>query len=137
MGRGRAKRGPSYPFRVLGLEDPERQRLKEQNDCSVLALTCVSGASYLEAHAAMASFGRLRGSGVRLCGLQRVKLLGLRFRQIKAKGRRREAFRNYPAGAFILETAGHAFALVDGVVFDSLVTPGEARLLRVWLAFSC
>lgn len=46
--------------------DEVSTKIKEDNDCTVMTLACVTGASYENAHAALEAAGRQRGEGAAL-----------------------------------------------------------------------
>jgi hypothetical protein len=107
----------------------------ERRDCTVRALTNVSGASYAEVHAVFAAHGRKNRRGIALRKvLQSVaRDLGLTAQVVRRSGSVERLLRDFPAGRLVINTRGHAFAVIDGVVHDSIVTSPLCHVQRAWL----
>lgn len=107
----------------------------ERRDCTVRALTNVSGASYSEVHAIFAAHGRKNRRGIVLRKvLQSVASdLGLTAQIVRRSGSVERLLRDFPAGRLVINTRGHAFAVIDGVVHDSIVTSPLCHVQRAWL----
>lgn len=97
--------------------------LKEANDCTVKAITAVTGVHYVDVHALLAKHGRPHRRGAQKHTQYRtLKDLGFVYRNVKLKdcktvrtlGRR---FRGVK-GTFLAWTRGHVLAIVDGEVLD-------------------
>lgn len=102
------------------------RRPRQTNDCTVRALTLVTGLPYDEVYDRCAAEGRKCGKGMHLkTWLPRAIVGGYRFRWIGLPARKGEwranpvtFARDHPQGRFILRTAKHVLACVDGVVMD-------------------
>lgn len=89
-------------------------------DCTVRALAHVVGIDYAKAESIATEAGRRAGRG-----FQSAKLIakaadhGFKFRKLRMGTRTLGKFlREHPQGAFYVRKAGHAFAVIDGVVSD-------------------
>ena len=107
----------------------------ERRDCTVRALTNVSGAAYATVHAVFASHGRKNRRGVVLKKVMQsvASDLGLVAQVVRRSGNVERLVRDFPAGRLVVNTRGHAFALIDGVVHDSIETSPLCHVKRAWL----
>lgn len=116
---------------VLACKRPEEicrasAAIGERNDCTVRALTVVTGAPYENVHRALAVAGRKPRKGFCLepfLSGDRV-LAGTRFEKIEAKAATVSRFaKRFPRGKFVLIIRGHATTIVDGTVVDMRANP--------------
>lgn len=102
------------------------KRKKQKNDCTVRALALATNISYDEAYEICAEAGRKCGQGLLMKQfLPTVIVNGYRFKWYPlqaVKGEMRVTpvtfAINHPAGKYILKTAKHVLACIDGVVMD-------------------
>lgn len=105
--------------------------MNENNDCMVRALANALDKPYYEIHSALAKMGRRRGRGTKwpVC----VKaMLAYGVGIASPRGRRITHARfiaTHPKGKFIAISRSHAWAIKDGVVFDSW-RPGPRKQIR-------
>jgi hypothetical protein len=109
--------------------------INEHRDCTVRALTNVSGAAYETVHAVFAAHGRKnrRGVALRLVMQSVSRDLGLTARVVRRSGSVERLLRDYPVGRLVVNTRGHAFALIDGVAHDAITTSPLCHVKRAWL----
>lgn len=96
--------------------------LKETNDCTVKAITAVTGVHYVDVHALMAKNGRpYRKCSNKQAQYDTLKDLGFKIdfipfnsKTVRTLGRE---FR-YRPGRYLAWTKGHVLAIVDGEVLD-------------------
>lgn len=131
------KRGfaPS-PFVKTDAGRSKSKHPKERNDCTVRALATVCGVSYDEAYDFIQSEGRASNSAVNfnrimygvldpVIGDPRTVFGFTATRQTfpAVKGQRRmnpATFRKrFPTGRYVVWTARHVFAIIDGVAYDT------------------
>jgi len=107
----------------------------ERRDCTVRALTNASGASYAEVHAIFAAHGRKNRRGIVLRKvLQSVaRDLGLTAQVVRRSGSVERLLRDFPAGRLVVTTRGHAFAVINGVIYDTHATSELRHVKRAWL----
>jgi len=124
----------TYPFVEDHGGKEFSRRPRQSNDCTVIALAIVTGWEYDRAYDLLKAAGRKSGQGFHLGQLLRRVMLAGRlgqsakgfegwfvtihtFNAIKGQPRMRPGtfISQYPYGRFILRTAGHVFAVVDGV----------------------
>jgi hypothetical protein len=93
----------------------------EARDCTVRALSIVSGTSYAKAHEFLKSKGRKSGRGFSF-----VTLVGETYdaEVIRALPKPHCTVNTYikqhPTGNYIIRVEGHVLAVKDGVIFDNL-----------------
>ena len=106
----------------------------ERRDCTVRALTNVSGAPYAEVHAIFAAHGRKKRRGIVLKNvLQSVaRDLGLVAQVVRRSGSVERLLRDFPTGRLVVNTRGHAFAVIDGA-FDPIETSLRCHVQRAWM----
>jgi len=109
--------------------------INEYRDCTVRALTTVSGAPYATVHSIFAAHGRRNRRGVVLKDvLQSIAHdLGLTARVVRRSGSVERLLRDFPAGRLVVNTRGHAFAVIDGVIHDDIVTSALCHVKRAWM----
>jgi hypothetical protein len=103
------------------------------NDCTVRALAVVLALPYSECHVLYAANGRKAGRNVpvAVC-VSLLPALGLRRLDSTVRGMTLARFvAEYPRGRYVVHKAGHALAVVDGVVHDWKAQP-RARVKRAW-----
>lgn len=106
---------------------------KETNDCSVRALAIAADITYRKAHAILEHFGREHRKGVNtktlddaaeFCGMQKTTYPHCTVGQFIAAN---------PKGAFLVVKPRHAFAIVDGVVYDwGSTSYSRSRVIRFY-----
>lgn len=113
-------------FHLTDAGRSDSRRPRQRNDCTVRALAVACGIHYDVAHALLAAAGRATGKRFDLKSWAKVSDVGSKrftWRGFPAvKGERRmdpERFAAaHPRGAYILKTAKHVIACVDGIVHD-------------------
>lgn len=142
------KRSLSHAYSEL---TPARIALGESRDCTVVAISIVTGKTYEEAHAAMKAAGRKDGgSGYYHQEVAALKALGFQLKRVEVKDiiatypaphcralknvttyhahRFPEAWAPYREKRLLLWVSGHVAAMKDGVVHDW----SSNRALRVY-----
>lgn len=95
---------------------------KEKRDCTVRALGCAAGVSYVEAHKALEAAGRTPKRGVFLSSLiANDAIPGFAFESVLFDGpiKLSNFLRNFPDGRYLLRKSKHAFSVIEGVVHDN------------------
>lgn len=127
-----------------------KQAYKEAQDCTVIALSVVTGISYEEAHAVMASFGRKPGKAAR--GVDNaVRSQGFDLKRVDIKSiiakyplPHRKVLKNFTthhprrfpgcidkSKVYLAHTRGHVLGIKDGVVHDWSIN----KSLRVYALY--
>lgn len=112
--------------------------LEETNDCTVRALSLVSGIGYKAAHKVMATranrkpqHGAYMSNNIRKI----QKDLPVRLKLVKTSGQVSTLIKEYGEGNTILCTVvGHAFAIINGAVHDMEEISGSKRVVNAWIA---
>lgn len=96
--------------------------LKEANDCTVKAITAVTGVHYVDVHSLLAKHGRPHRKGAQKHTQYRtLKDLGFKMEHIKVKSKTVRTLgrelKNQP-GNYLVWVKGHVLAVKDGEVLD-------------------
>jgi hypothetical protein len=114
--------------------------LDEVNDCTVRALSLVSGIGYKAAHKVMATrANRKPKHGAYMSNnIKKIqKDLPVRLKCVKTSGKVSTLIKEYGEGNTILCTVvGHAFAILNGAVHDMEEMSGNKRVVNAWIVVS-
>ena len=109
---------------------------KHKKNCTVLALAYSVNISYQEAFELAKQAGRKDNKGFhskKLIAYANKTLKGSRFYKIKRSPITVQKFcKKYPHGSYYVRKRGHAYAIVDGVVYDKLQPKPRERILEAW-----
>lgn len=121
----------SYQAAVIASAAALTAEYNERNDCCVHALSLALNIAYVDAHAALEEQGRK----YRCCTYNHTLLAALKYLQVDVLEARtlkgpQSRIGDFvrPKGRYIVRTAGHFFAVVNGVALDTV--PRERRALR-------
>ena len=109
----------------------------EQLDCTVRAFAIALGVPYTEAHTVMANMGRRNGHRMsthyfRIALNQYARRTG-RLRRAGDTGITLGRYaKEHSGGRYILDVRGHALAMIDGVVHDTVVPKPRQIVLHAW-----
>lgn len=105
----------------------------ETRDCTVITLSLVSNINYTQIHTAFKNAGRKNGKGVYSQKIiQKVcHSLNLEAKQVKRSGTINKLVSLYPKGRLYCLKRGHAFALINGIVYD--VNKLNSHIKGAWL----
>lgn len=121
--RNGERRGWSVYFRATDAGRSESQRPRQRNDCTVRALALAKGISYDDAYDLLATGGRkcARGFHFGAWAKSQPDLKWRAFPAVKGETRMNPAkfCEQYSTGRWIIRTAKHVCAVVDGVVLDT------------------
>lgn len=111
--------------------------LDEFNDCTVRALSLVTGIGYKAAHKIMATrANRKPCQGAYMSNnIKKIqKDLPVKLKLVKTSGKVSTLIKEYGEGNNILCTVtGHAFAILDGAVHDMDEISGNKRVVNAWI----
>jgi hypothetical protein len=143
--------GPSKTFTSLYIEAEVRS---EKNDCTVMAITILTGLPYFTVHCAFTAAGRKRGKGASFW-VQKLACEALGFRLVKMPtGERIAIIKEYPGAhkglscitthhprrfpkvwankpPMMFHVAGHVAAFKDGTVHDWTVNSAK-RVIDIY-----
>lgn len=117
------------------------QGTAEHNDCTVIALANAAGLDYNAAHGLLTNGGRRVGRRFDMHGwlkhqwLYAGKINGFSLceKAVYFKMATIADFaKKYPRGRFIVIVRGHALAVVDGVVLDSVKRTTRRVVIQAW-----
>lgn len=131
-----------FPFNYNDGGRSTSKRSKQKNDCTVRALALATKTPYDEVYEVLASHGRKCSQGIFFWKwLKSIDntVLDHRFDRTSfpaVKGLRRmnpvRFCEEHPRGTYICTTAGHVFAVIDGVVQDDHQTYDERCIYSAW-----
>jgi hypothetical protein len=107
---------------------------KDTNNCTICALSTAAGIPYNEAYEIGKKAGRKNGRGFITRKLMEVaRKNGIDYRKIKTTGITIQKFlKKYPTGRFVVNRRGHAFAIIDGTIYDHLENTPLQRIVGIW-----
>jgi hypothetical protein len=108
--------------------------IKDNNNCTIVALSTAAGLPYTEAYKIGEKAGRKHGRGFYTCKLMdTAKKNGIDFRKIKTGGITIQKFlKKNPTGRFVVNRRGHAFAIIEGTIYDHLENKPMQRIVGIW-----
>lgn len=109
---------------------------KHKKNCTVLALAYSANISYAEAFELAKQAGREDNRGFRsekLIAHANKALEDNRFYKVKRSPITVQKFcKTYPIGRYYVRKKGHAYAIIDGVVYDKEQPRPRERILEAW-----
>ena len=105
--------------------------INDDNNCTVRALAITAGISYKKADAIATEAGRKRNEGFEPFKLMRsVRKNGIKARKICCGQQSLKQFlKSYPKGRYWTCTTDHAFAIIDGVIYDTLKLRPQTKVV--------
>lgn len=102
---------------------------KERNDCVVRSYATVTGLPYTDAYRILQLWGRLENKGVHVRPFIRSELNFFPFTIHDERTTIRKFLLSNYRGKFIVVVRRHAFAVIDGVIYDILIPPEKTKVL--------
>jgi hypothetical protein len=125
-------------YQLIGKEG---LRAKETNDCTVVAYSMATpNCTYDRAHELLASAGRKPRKGLRFdmtmhkmvhSPISEYGVIPYQLKKIERRITLNKFVNDNPRGRFIVTTRGHAFAVVNGTVYDHSYK-SRRRVISVW-----
>lgn len=112
----------------------EKNGFKDNNNCTICALSTAAGIPYTEAYRIGKEAGRKHGKGFYTVKLMNhARKNGIEFRKIFTSGLTIQKFiKKYPTGRYVVNRSGHAFCVIDGVIYDHLKNKPMQRIVGIW-----
>lgn len=109
--------------------------LLETKDCTVRALSIVSGKGYKETHKILAKYGRKDRKGFAISRPLKdiAKDLGIKLRTVKRSGSLSKLMRLHPKGVLLVKVRSHVLALIDGEANDTFRPSEFKHVIKAWL----
>lgn len=108
----------------------------EESDCTVRALTIVTGLPYDIVHAELRRAGRHAKRGFELTDYlsHRRKFLGRAFASVRFRRKTvmSDILKSYPRGRHVVDLDDHVLAFVDGCAHDLMRVSPDERVLGIW-----
>jgi hypothetical protein len=130
----------NYPIVINDAGRSKSKRPKQDNDCTVRATATVFSIPYDQAYDLLKFHGRKSHKGFHYNELADELVIdgkALKWRAFQAvKGQRRmnpvSFSQRYPVGRFIVRTAGHVFAFINGVAYDDTPEGPNRCIYGAW-----
>jgi hypothetical protein len=108
--------------------------IKDGNNCTICALSTAVGIPYNEAFAIGQKAGRKTGKGFNTKKLmETARKMGVVYRKIKCGSITIQKFiKKYPEGRYIVRISRHAFAIIDGTIYDHQENGAMCRITDIW-----
>jgi len=108
--------------------------IKDNNNCTICALSTAAGIPYNEAYEIGKKAGRKNGRGFITSKLMKTaRKCGIEYRKMKCGSITIQKFlAKYPVGRFIVRRSGHAFAIIDGTIYDHTENTPLQRITDIW-----
>jgi hypothetical protein len=108
--------------------------IKDRRNCTICALSTAAGIPYNEAFQIGKDAGRKTGRGFNTAKLAlTAKKSGIKIRKMNHKTLTIQKFlERYPTGRYLVRRSGHAFAIIDGIVYDHLTNTPLQRITDSW-----
>ena len=114
----------------------DKQARSYKRNCTVIALASVTGLPYEEAHSIAKEAGREDNRGFQSSKLIKhfnLKFGRKQFRKIKRSTITVQKFcKKYPEGHYFVRKRGHAYAVINGSVWDRVDPKPRERILEAW-----
>jgi hypothetical protein len=135
-----SKNSQAFPFVKTDGGRSKSKHPNETDDCTVRAMAIAADIPYDKAHAILSLAGRPENYGAHFKTIASKAIVNgyqfdyIPFPAVKNKLRMRQAefVRTYPVGRFILHTAKHVMACVDGTIFDTGKSYDERCIYNAW-----
>lgn len=129
--------GLGYPFTATDAGKASSHYKHQRNDCTVRALATATGLTYDHAHRILAQYGRLTGRRFDFKAFMKASSHNMpRTTYPAIKGARRmnpvRFSAAHPAGTYIVQTAKHVIAVIDGTFYDSEPPPADRCIYSAW-----
>lgn len=111
-------------------------KLDRKRNCTVRALATSANLPYEEAYQIAKEAGRKDNTGFKSAKLLKYynkKVGSTAFRKVKRSAITVQKFcRVFPLGSYYVRKKGHAYAIVNGVVYDTQSPKPRERILEAW-----
>jgi hypothetical protein len=114
---------------------PEKDSgIKDNNNCTICALSTAAGIPYHEAFAIGEKAGRKTGKGFNTKRLMvTARKCGIAYRKIKCGSITIQKFiAKNPVGRYIVRRRGHCFCVVNGVIYDHVENKKFQIIKDIW-----
>lgn len=110
---------------------------RETRDCAVRAIALATNTPYAEAHAALKAQGRRDRRGAKMVWIaEALKEVATEVEDLTSGvifGTLAQTIQKYPEGRYVVITTGHAQALINGTIHDTMQISGpRSRVKRVF-----
>lgn len=126
----------SYPYVFNDAGRSTSKRPRQKNDCTVRAFALTRGIAYDEAYDILKAAGRKCATSFNFGAWIKDQPFARKISFPAVKGNPRmnppEFCRNFAKGRYIVRTAKHVFAVIDGFVHDDHVTYDARCIYAAW-----
>ncbi len=129
----------SYKFQAHDGGRSKTKYVNEQNDCSVVALSTVTGYGYNWAYQKLYSCGRKPHKAFDTSKFVTLNVPAYTISKHDFPVAKNSSFvtieslaLSWTKGKYVVSISGHVFAMISGVVYDELLRNPQTRVYRAW-----
>lgn len=121
-------------MRHIRVAPHEKSGIKDNNNCTICALSTAAGIPYNEAYEIGVKAGRKNGKGFVTAKLmETARDNGIKYHKIKSGTITIQKFlKKYPTGRYVVRRRNHAFAIINGIIYDHLNNRPLQRITDIW-----
>ena len=110
-----------------------RSGIKDDNNCTIRAFAIAFEMPYKDSYYMGELAGRPHGEGYWMYKIMdKAKEFGYSSIELNFKGTLGQFLKKNNTGRFICVRKGHAFALINGKIYDNIANPSQCKLIRVF-----
>lgn len=107
--------------------------INDDNNCTIRAFAIAYGIPYKDAHYMGELAGRPKGEGYWMYKIMdKAREFGYDSIELNGYGTLSAFLKKNNIGKFICVRRGHAFAVIDGKIYDTITNKGQCKLIRVF-----
>jgi hypothetical protein len=111
----------------------QKSGIKDKDNCTIRAFALGFGMPYKDAHYMGEIAGRNHGEGFWMHKIMnKAREFGYEFCEYKAEMTLKKFLDTYPLGRYICVRSGHAFAVIDGKVYDEITNAPNCKIYRIF-----
>jgi hypothetical protein len=107
--------------------------IKDDNNCTIRAFAIAYGMSYKDAHYMGELAGRPNGEGYWMWKImEKAAEFGYEYKEYNGYDTLATFLKKNPIGRYICVRKGHAFAVINGKIYDVVPNPRQCKLIRIF-----
>lgn len=111
----------------------QKSGIKDKDNCTIRAFAIGFGIPYKDAYLMGELAGRSHGEGFWMYKIMdKAREYGYDSIELNGYGTLSQFVKKNNTGRFICVRRGHAFALIDGKIYDAIANKGQCKLIRVF-----
>jgi len=115
----------------------KRSGIKDKDNCTIRAFAIAFGMPYKDAHFMGELAGRPHGEGYWMYKIMdKAREFGYQSEELDDYGTLAQFLKKNPRGRFICVKSGHAFAVIEGKIYDEVTNAPQCKLIRIFKVYS-